>query len=97
MNGFSTVVPILRMRADRAERFQPHKAATPAASSEEGEIHVRLMTIFQLAALSERELAALARRATEEATNANLAPAEREAASRTLETIRRLGFKPSRG
>ncbi len=48
---------------------------------------MRLMTIFQLSVLPDRELQALALKAQEEEANAKLSRTEREAAAATLYAI----------
>ena len=50
---------------------------------------MRLMTIFQLAILTDKELQALALRASEDEGNAKLAQVERDAAALTRDAIAR--------
>ena len=55
---------------------------------------MRLMTIFELAARTEKELQVLSRQATEDAANGRLPAKEREGAMATLANIARLRGSP---
>lgn len=55
---------------------------------------MRLMTIFELAARTEKELHVLSRQATADAANGQLPATEREGAMATLANIARLRGSP---
>ena len=69
--------------------FPSHKAAIPAAEAKK-EKTMRLMTIFQLAVLTDQEIRAIARNAQEQADNVTLPAPLRDAAAQTLTNIVRL-------
>lgn len=85
--------PLDAVRAFEAERSQLSKSGAQADNKKENP--VRPMTTVQLAAMPEQELAAMARQALKQATDATLALEERILSTRKLTSIvDALGSRP---